>query len=222
MLWLSEGADVHLFESTLAVDGRSQRMPKLTDDVERAAGVIKAGGLVVYPTETVYGIGALALNEQAVEKVISLKKMRSKPISVAVSSFEMIDTIAYVCDEELLHKLLPGPFTVLLPKKSIIPYILTAGSACVGIRYPTHARARQLIRKVGEPITSTSANVTGGPPATRATDVTLDVDCILDGGTAPLGPSTVVNLVNHTVVRSGAGSEYIERTGVFHNRRRDS
>ncbi len=196
-------------------------MPRFTEDVEGAAAVIKAGGLVVYPTETVYGIGALALKEQTVQKVISLKQMRSKPISVAVSSFEMIDAVAYVRDDTLLHKLLPGPFTVLLPKKDVVPSILTAGSACVGIRYPTHVRACQLIREVGEPITSTSANLTGDPPATSAKDVTLDVDCILEGGTASLGPSTVIDLVNHTVIRHGAGFEYLERSDLLSYGTRD-
>jgi len=197
-------------------------MPRLTDDIESAASAIRGGGIVVYPTETVYGIGALALNEKTVQKVIALKKMPSKPISIAVSSLEMINTVAYVHDEELLRKLLPGPFTVLLPKKTIVPRILTAGSIYVGVRLPAHKMACQLIYEVGEPITSTSANLSGDPPATHAEDVALDVDCILDGGTALFGPSTVVDLANHTVIRKGAGYEYIERADLLrksrHNR----
>ncbi len=196
-------------------------MYRAISNVETAAAAIRAGGLVAYPTETVYGIGALALNEQTVRKVVALKKMRSKPISIAVSSFEMIDTVAYMRDEDLLQKLLPGPFTVLLPKKDIVPRIVTAGSACVGIRYPAHATACQLISEVGEPITSTSANLTGAPPATRAGDVTLDVDCVLEGNTASLGPSTIIDLVNHTVLRRGAGFEYIERAGLLQKSRGD-
>ncbi|MDD1720698.1 MAG: threonylcarbamoyl-AMP synthase [Euryarchaeota archaeon] len=196
-------------------------MPRLINNVQSAAAAIRAGGVVVYPTETVYGIGALALNEKTVRKVIALKRIPSKPISMAVSSLEMIDTVAYIHDDDLLHKLLPGPFTVLLPKKDVVPLILTAGSLCVGIRYPAHDMACQLINEVGEPITSTSANLTGDPPATRAEDVILDVDCILEGGTASLGPSTVVDLVNHTVIRRGAGYESIERAGLLHKSWRD-
>lgn len=195
-------------------------MPMLINNVQSAAATIRAGGVIAYPTETVYGVGALALNEKAVRKVIALKKMPSKPISVAVSSLEMIDAVAYVHDDTLLRKLLPGPFTVLLRKKDIVPRVLTAGSVCVGIRYPAHDMACQLINEVGGPITATSANLTGDPPATRAEDVTLDVDCVLEGGTASFGPSTVVDLVNHTVIRRGAGYEYIERAGLLHKSRR--
>lgn len=197
-------------------------MPRLTNSVESAASTIRGGGIVAYPTETVYGVGALALKEKTVQKVIALKKMPSKPISIAVSSLEMINTVAYVYDDELLRKLLPGPFTVLLPKRAIVPQILTAGSIYVGVRLPAHEMARQLINEVGEPITSTSANLSGNPPATHAEDVALDVDCVLEGGTAPFGPSTVVDLTDHTVIRKGAGYEYIARAGLLrksrHNR----
>ncbi|MGZ4933172.1 MAG: L-threonylcarbamoyladenylate synthase [Halobacteriota archaeon] len=195
-------------------------MPRLTNNVQSAAAAIRAGGVVVYPTETVYGIGALALNEKTVRKVVALKKMPLKPISMAVSSLEMIDTVAYVHDVDLLHKLLPGPFTVLLPKKDIVPRTLTAGSACVGIRYPAHDVACQLIDAVGEPITSTSANLTADPPATRAEDVILSVDCVLEADTASFGPSTVVDLVNYTVIRRGAGYEYVERADLLRKSRR--
>ncbi len=194
-------------------------MPKVINDVYRAAAAIRARGVIAYPTETVYGVGALALNETAVKKVITLKKMSLKPISMAVSSFEMIDTVAYVRDADLLRALLPGPFTVLLPKREVVPHILTAGSACVGIRYPAHDIACQLINEVGEPITSTSANITGDPPATRSEDITLNVECVLEGGTASFGPSTVVDLVNHTVIRRGAGYDYVERGGLLSNGR---
>ncbi len=196
-------------------------MPRLITNVKSAAAAVRAGGIVVYPTETVYGIGALALNERAVRKVIALKNMPSKPISVAVSSLEMVDTVAYRRDDDLLRRLLPGPFTVLLPKKDTVPPILTAGSACVGIRYPAHDVACQLIDEVGEPITSTSANLTGDPPAMRAEDVTLNVDCVLEGGTASFGPSTVVDLVHHAVIRRGAAYEYIARAGLLRQSRRD-
>ncbi len=196
-------------------------MPRRIHDVKTAAAVIRAGGVVAYPTETVYGVGALALDEEAVRKVIALKKMPSKPISMAVSSLAMIDSVAYVQDTPLLQRLLPGPFTVLLPKRDVVPSILTAGSICVGIRYPAHDVACELIDAVGEPITSTSANLTGDPPATQAKDVALDVSCVLEGGTASLGPSTVIDLVNHTVLRRGARCEYIERAGLLRKSRRD-
>jgi L-threonylcarbamoyladenylate synthase len=178
--------------------------------VEDAAHVIQAGGIVAYPTETVYGIGALALEESSVRKVIAVKHMALKPISLAVSNFEMLRAVAHAQHIDLLHQLLPGPVTVLLQKKNVVPDLLTAGSNQVGIRLPLHPVAKELIDFVGAPITSTSANVTGSKPAARAADVSIGVDCILDGGEATLGPSTVVDLINNgKVVRRGAEYERI-------------
>jgi L-threonylcarbamoyladenylate synthase len=177
---------------------------RVTPRVEDAAHVIRTGGIVAYPTETVYGVGALALQESSVRKVIALKQMALKPISLAVSNFEMLSAVADAQYIDLLNQLLPGPVTVLLQKKSVVPDLLTAGSNLVGIRLPLHPVAKELIDFVGAPITSTSANVTGAEPALRAEDVSIDVDCILEGGEATLGPSTVVDLVNCKVVRRGA------------------
>lgn len=189
---------------------------RITRNIKGAANAIKAGGMVAYPTETVYGIGALALKKSTVEKVIALKQMASmKPISLAVSNFNMLEAVAFVEDVDLLHQLLPGPITVLLRKKDIVPDVLTAGAKLVGIRFPSHAVARALIDSVGAPITSTSANVTRAQPAKSARDVTIRVSCVLDGGKAILGPSTVVDLVNRVVVRRGAGDDIVvEKTNI--------
>jgi L-threonylcarbamoyladenylate synthase len=188
----------------------------ITRSVNGAADAVKAGGIVAYPTETVYGIGALALKKSTVEKVIALKQMASmKPISLAVSNFNMLEAVAFVEDADLLHQLLPGPITVLLRKKDIVPDILTAGADLVGIRFPSHKVARALIDSVGAPITSTSANVTSARPAKSARDVKIRVSCVLDGGKAFLGPSTVVDLVNRVVVRRGAGYDIVvEKTNI--------
>jgi L-threonylcarbamoyladenylate synthase len=189
---------------------------KATRSVQGAANAIKAGKVVAYPTETVYGVGALALQESTVRKVIALKQMASKPISLAVSRFEMIETVAHVNNAPLLQTLLPGPITVLLRKKDVVPDILTAGTNLVGIRFPSHIVTRALIDSVGAPITSTSANVTGAPPAMCAEDVEIGVDCVLQGGKATLGPSTVVDLVNYVVVRRGADFDTVyKRTGIL-------
>ena len=87
--------------------------------------------------------------------------------------------------------------------------MLTAGAHLVGIRFPSHKVARALIDSVGAPITSTSANVTSAQPATSARDVNISVSCVIDGGKAILGPSTVVDLVNRVVVRRGAGYDFL-------------
>jgi L-threonylcarbamoyladenylate synthase len=183
---------------------------RITTSTKVAANAIKAGKIVAYPTETVYGLGALALEKSTVEKVIALKQMTlTKPISLAVSNFSMLETVAFEEDVDLLHQLLPGPITVLLRKKDIVPDMLTAGAHLVGIRFPSHKVARALIDSVGAPITSTSANVTSAQPATSARDVNISVSCVIDGGKALLGPSTVVDLVNRVVVRRGAGYDFL-------------
>jgi L-threonylcarbamoyladenylate synthase len=183
---------------------------RITTSTKVAANAIKAGKIVAYPTETVYGLGALALEKSTVEKVIALKQMTlMKPISLAVSNFSMLETVAFEEDVDLLHQLLPGPITVLLRKKDIVPDMLTAGAHLVGIRFPSHKVALALIDSVGAPITSTSANVTSAQPATSARDVNISVSCVIDGGKAILGPSTVVDLVNRVVVRRGAGYDFL-------------
>lgn len=189
---------------------------RITRSIKGAADAVKAGGIVAYPTETVYGVGALALKKSTVEKVIALKQMASiKPISLAVSNFNMLEAVAFVEDVDLLNQLLPGPITVLLQKKDIVPDILTAGANLVGIRFPSHKVTRALIDSVGAPITSTSANVTSARPAKSARDVKISVSCVLDGGKAILGPSTVVDLVNRVVVRRGAGYDIVvEKTNI--------
>jgi L-threonylcarbamoyladenylate synthase len=189
---------------------------RITRSIKGAANAVKFGGIIAYPTETVYGVGALALKKSTVEKVIALKQMTSiKPISLAVSNFSMLEAVAFVEDVDLLHQLLPGPITVLLRKKDIVPGILTAGANLVGIRFPSHKVARALIDSVGAPITSTSANVTSAQPATSARDVKISVSCVLDGGKAISGASTVVDLVNRVIVRRGAGYDIVvEKTNI--------
>jgi L-threonylcarbamoyladenylate synthase len=183
---------------------------RITTSIKGAADAVRAGKIVAYPTETVYGLGALALEKSTVEKVIALKQMTlTKPISLAVSNFSMLETVAFIEDVDLLHQLLPGPITVLLRKTDLVPDILTAGANLVGIRFPSHKVARALIDSVGAPITSTSANITSAQPAQSARDVKINVSCVIDGGKAILGPSTVVDLVNHVVVRRGAGYDIL-------------
>jgi len=175
----------------------------LTKDMERelekAVEVLESGGVVVYPTETVYGLGADALSERAVRRVFELKgRAFKKPISVAVSSFEMLESVAIVESaevEEILNALLPGPVTVLLPRRAVLPEILTGGSPLVGVRMPEHEIALRLITAFGRPLTATSANLSGKKPPASFEDVEIEADFKLNGGRCPYGePSTVVCL----------------------------
>lgn len=180
--------------------------------IASAARYVIGGGVIVYPTETVYGLGANALDEQAVMRVFQIKnRALSKPIFLAVSNFEMLKSVAEISrdDMHLLEQLLPGPVSVLVKKKSIVPDILTAGSPLLGIRYPDHETALRIIDLAG-PITSTSANRTGELPPTSAAEVSSEiedrVDAVVDGGKCRYGQSsTLLDLQKREIVRPGAG-----------------
>ncbi len=134
--------------------------------VEKAAEIIKKGGVVIYPTDTVYGLGANALDEKAVRKVFEIKKRDfKKPISVIVRDLEMAKRVASFSKntEKILKKILPGPVTVILYKKKILPDILTGGSKKIGLRIPDCNFTKKLMSKLDFPITTTSANISGKP-----------------------------------------------------------
>ena len=184
--------------------------------IASAARYVIGGGVIVYPTETVYGLGANALDEQAVMRVFQIKKRPiTKPIFLAVSSFEMLMNVAQVSkdDLDLIEQILPGPVSVLVKKKNIVPDMLTAGSPLVGIRYPDHETALRIIDLAG-PITSTSANRTGALPPTSAEEVSSEirdrVDAVVDGGKCRYGQSsTLLDLQKREIIRPGAGLDKV-------------
>lgn len=142
--------------------------------VEKAAEKIKRGGVVVYPTDTVYGLGVNALDEKAVKKVFEIKKRDfKKPISIIVRDIKMAKEVANFAQstERILEKILPGPVTVILFKKKILPDILTGGSNKIGIRIPDHKFTKALMEKLDFPITTTSANISGKSIKGRASTV---------------------------------------------------
>lgn len=187
-----------------------------TKSAASAAKVLAGGGTAVYPTETVYGIGASVFIPEAVDRVFEIKgRERNMPLSVAVASFEMMGMIAHIEDNDLslLRKILPGPVTVLLDKGPNLLDTVTAGSDRVGIRYPDHPMALELIGLAG-PITSTSANLSGDPPPASLEEldpqIARAVDVVLDGGRSRFGtPSTLVDLAARRVIREGAGMDRI-------------
>ncbi len=186
--------------------------------IREAAKTIISGGVIVYPTETVYGIGANALDEQAILRVFQIKKRpMHMPIFLAVSSLEMLDRVAEIStdDREILKLLMPGPVSVLVRRKSVVPNVLTAGSPLVGIRFPDHEVALRIIDAAG-PITSTSANRTGLQSPASADDISPEiadgVEMVLDGGKCKFGqPSTLLDLTNRKIIRPGAELEKVQR-----------
>ncbi|MDG5817899.1 L-threonylcarbamoyladenylate synthase [Natronococcus sp. A-GB7] len=186
-------------------------------ELESAATAIREGELVVYPTETVYGLGANAVDPDAVERVFEAKgRDRSKPVSMALPSVP--SALEYVRatdrEREFMAKFLPGPVTVLCRRREIVPDELTAGEDRVGVRVPDHDLALRLCERAGTPITSTSANVSGRG-SVRSVDelepaIREAVAVTIDGGETEGTESTVVDVSSGTVHRRGARADEIE------------
>lgn len=187
----------------------------MQDNFERATTAVSTGGLVVYPTETVYGLGADALDTEAIDRVYRAKQRPpSKPLSLGVSSVEDIQTYATLSKTEaaFCDRFLPGPVTVLLERRPIVPDVLVGGRSRVGIRIPAHDIALQLLRRCG-PLTATSANLSGQPSATRIQDIDqsiLSQSVVLDDGETQGTESTVVNVSTGEISRRGALANEIE------------
>jgi len=182
-------------------------------DIKKASEIIRNNGIVIYPTETVYGIGANIFSNTALEKVFAIKKRdKDKPVSVAVSDIRMMEDLVYIWKNErfFIEKFLPGPVTVVLKKRDLVPDMLTAGSELVGIRFPAHETTIKLIQLAGVPITSTSANFSGKAPPQRVDEVRVSADYIIEGGECKGEPSTVVDLVNRKIIRKGANFEEVQ------------
>lgn len=186
------------------------------DGVERAAELLRLGGTVAFPTETVYGLGANALDSVAVEKIFAAKQRPAwDPLIVHVEGREMLERVATltaevrVRAEALMHAFWPGPLTLLLPRTDAIPDAVTAGRSLVGVRMPAHPVARELIRLADVPVAAPSANRFGGTSPTRATHVLADldgrIDAVLDGGPTHVGvESTVLDVGARRLHRPGA------------------
>ncbi|MDP1947428.1 MAG: L-threonylcarbamoyladenylate synthase [Nitrospirota bacterium] len=174
------------------------------ESIRLAAEIIRKGGIVAFPTETVYGLGCDALNPEAVARVFEAKQRPSFDplivhVATRVSLDRLVETIS-VGDHRLMDAFWPGPLTLVLPKREEVPDLATAGLSTVAVRMPAHPVARALIREAGVPIAAPSANPFGYVSPTCAQHV-LDglgdrVDLILDGGPCPIGvESTIVSMV---------------------------
>jgi L-threonylcarbamoyladenylate synthase len=173
--------------------------------IQIAANIIRSGGTVGFPTETVYGLGANALDPSAVNKIFSAKgRPADNPLIVHVSSIDMVMGIAHDLPEvlySLISRFWPGPLTLIVKKKRIVPDVVTGFQATVGIRMPKNAVALELIKKAGCPIAAPSANLSGKPSPTTAKHVQSDLDgrldLILDGGSCEIGIEfTVLDLTS--------------------------
>jgi L-threonylcarbamoyladenylate synthase len=184
------------------------------DRLKQAVSILMHDGIVVYPTETVYGLGADAFSDEAILKVYEAKKRPlAMPVSIAVSDFDMLSAVARVDsrEEAFLTTFLPGPVTVVLPARKTVPAILTGGTGLIGIRMPAHDVARQLITEFDAPITATSANLHGGKDPVTPDECTVPYDFFIDGGRLTGTPSTVVDLTEKRIIRAGADIDRVAK-----------
>jgi len=173
-----------------------------------AAEYIKKGKLVLFPTETVYGIGANGLDSNAVKNIFIAKgRAQDNPLILHVSSIEMVEKIASeisALEYEIMNKFFPGPLTLILKRKNIVPDVVTGNLDTVGIRMPSNIIAKSLIELSNTPIAAPSANISGKPSGTNIQDIFEElkdrVDYIIDGGDTLVGlESTVIRVIDNEI-----------------------
>lgn len=178
------------------------------EKINIASEIIENGGIVLFPTETVYGIGANALNDNAVEKIFKAKgRAQDNPLILHISDMSMLDEIATNISEleyKLMDAFWPGPFTIILDKKEGIANTATCNGNTVGVRMPSNKIAHELIKRANCPIAAPSANISGKPSGTNIEDIFEElkdkVDYIIDNGECEIGiESTVVRVINDEV-----------------------
>ena len=184
------------------------------EETEQAASMLRKGGLVAVPTETVYGIAASAEDGVAVQMIYDLKdRDYDKPVSVLVTGMDMVEKycqnippVAY----RLAEKYWPGPLTMILEDREVVPAMVTAGSGTLGVRCPDHPLTLAIIEKAGLPLAAPSANPSGKEPAKTAKEVLAwfdgEIEGVVDGGPCAMGvASTVVDLTEEEpkILREG-------------------
>ena len=181
------------------------------DGLASAADTVAKGGVICYPTDTLYGLGCDPLNSSAIKRTMKIKGDRTKPMPVLVKDLADAGNLAYITDRarRIAEKFWPGPLTLILRSREVIPTIL-APEGRVGVRSPKHPICLDLLGLCSGALIGTSANLSGRPPATTAPEALKElgdrVDMILDGGRAPLGvASTVIDLTQPkvTILREG-------------------
>jgi L-threonylcarbamoyladenylate synthase len=187
-------------------------LPATEENIEKAAALIRTGGVVIYPTETVYGLGCAPQISDAAMRICEIKGRADKPLPLACSSLTVARKVVKFnpAAERLAERFWPGPLMLVLPATIEYGMYVTHGAKTLGVRVPDHEVSRSLARQCGGVIVSTSANKAGEAPPTTAQgaidQIGEEVDIVLDGGPIPGGlPSTVLDLSGEQlwVLRSG-------------------
>ncbi|WP_308575745.1 L-threonylcarbamoyladenylate synthase [uncultured Fusobacterium sp.] len=197
----------------------------LNIDYEEIERYLKAGKLIIYPTDTVYGVGGIIESEETIENIYKAKERNFKsPLIVLVSDMEKIEKIAYINEknrekiEKLIKRFWPGGLTIILKRKDNVPDIMVSGGTTVGVRMPEHEIALNVISKAGGMLPTTSANISGEATPKSYAELSEKfksrVDIIVDGGECPIGSaSTIIDMSDEPkILRLGAISvEEIEK-----------
>jgi tRNA threonylcarbamoyl adenosine modification protein (Sua5/YciO/YrdC/YwlC family) len=182
--------------------------------IAKVVEILKSGGVVAYPTDTTYGIGCSIFSKKGVERIYAIKQReRKKPFSFICSDLSEIARYAKVSNYAFkqLRRLLPGPYTFVLDAASVVPDLLLTKQKTVGIRMPDNAICLAIVKELGHPIVTTSANLSGEEPIGHPWQVDLDLgkllDLVVDGGDLSADVSSVVSLIGDTpeVLRKGVG-----------------
>jgi L-threonylcarbamoyladenylate synthase len=184
------------------------------ENLQNAANIIKNSGIIAFPTETVYGIGADIFNQIAVKNIFQIKnRPHNKPLSAHISDINMVNMLSDIIPDifyELAHIFLPGPLTLIIKAKDNIPNIVNNSTNSIAIRFPDNVLCKNFINTCGVPLAATSANISGNNSAINPNQVLneLDgkIDAIIDGGECDLKiESTIINLIGTpNIIRVGA------------------
>ncbi|MBN1325995.1 threonylcarbamoyl-AMP synthase [Candidatus Falkowbacteria bacterium] len=182
--------------------------------IERVVEILKSDGIFVYPTDTIYGLGCDIFNKEAVEKIYQLKgRDRRKPLSIICSDIKEAAKYAIIQDYayRLMKKVLPGPYTFVLKARSEIPKTFLPKNRTVGIRIPNNQICLEAAKKLGNPIITTSLNISGqevmASPSQLSKELTNKIDVIIDAGVLPRQPSSIIDLSGDKpiILREGLG-----------------
>jgi L-threonylcarbamoyladenylate synthase len=197
-----------MFMTSIPARRQTRVLDAIPAGIAEAAAILRAGGLVAFPTETVYGLGAHGLDAQAVQGIFEAKQRPADdPLILHVGHADLVDEVAIFGQlaRRLAARFWPGPLTLVLPKRPSVPAEVTAGLDTVAVRVPAHPIARALLREARLPVAAPSANLFGRPSPTLAEHVLHDlrdrIDAILDGGRATLGVESTIVDVSSSIPR---------------------
>ena len=185
------------------------------EKIEQVVDVLKNGGIIVYPTDTIYGLGCDIFNKKAITKIYQLKKReQKKPMSIICTDLREIAKYALINDYsfQILKKSLPGPYTFILRAKSQTPKTVLSKNKTVGIRIPDNRICSEIVKKLGSPIITTSLNMSGEKVLTNPSQLSKEVfnkiDLIIDAGNLSQEPSSVIDLSGNypIILRAGKGN----------------